>query len=304
MKTKFFSFLAIILLSFQLHAQESDTLSAEGVELLMSQLDSAYTFQHGQILLNDGGGSLSVPNGFKFLDQKQSQQVLTELWGNPEDPTVLGMIFPEDKGIFDATTWAFVVSYDGMGYVEDDDAEDIDYEEMMTEMKGEMDAANTERVKMGYGKVDLIGWASQPYYDKNAKVLHWSKELHFEGEEGNTLNYDVRILGRKGLYSMNAVAGMSDLENVKNAIPAMVSSIQFASGETYADFNPDVDQVAAWTIGGLVAGKVLAKVGFFALILKFWKIILVGLGAVGVAVRKFFLRKKEQEEQQPTALPE
>jgi uncharacterized membrane-anchored protein len=54
----------------------------------------------------------------------------------------------------------------------------------------------------------------------------------------------------------------------------------------------------------LVAGKVLAKVGFFALILKFWKIILVGLGTVGIAVRKFFLRKKEQEEQQPTALPE
>ncbi|MFZ4786397.1 MAG: DUF2167 domain-containing protein [Flavobacteriales bacterium] len=80
--------------------------------------------------------------------------------------------------------------------------------------------------------------------------------------------------------------------------------IGFASGETYADFNPDVDQVAAWTIGGLVAGKVLAKVGFFALILKFWKIILVGLGAVGIAVRKFFLRKKEQEEQQPTVLPE
>lgn len=299
MKTKFFALLACIVMSFVSNAQEVDSL-----EMLMNSLDTMYKFEHGQILLSDGGGTLSVPNGYKYLNQKQSQEVLTQLWGNPEDPTVLGMIFPENLGVFDLNTWAFVVSYEGMGYVEDDDAGDIDYEEMMKEMKGEMEAANQERVKMGYGKVDLIGWASQPYYDQNAKVLHWSKELHFDGEEGNTLNYDVRVLGRKGLYSMNAVAGMGDLENVKNAIPAMVSSIQFASGETYADFNPDVDEVAAWTIGGLVAGKVLAKVGFFAMILKFWKIILVGLGAIGVGVRKWFLRKKEAEEEQPTALPE
>ena len=42
-----------------------------------------------------------------------------------------------------------------------------------------------------------------------------------------------------------------------------------------ADFDSKIDNVAAWTIGGLVAGKVLAKAGFFAIILKFIKPLLL-----------------------------
>jgi uncharacterized membrane-anchored protein len=54
--------------------------------------------------------------------------------------------------------------------------------------------------------------------------------------------------------------------------------------------------VAAWTVGGLVAGKVLAKVGFFAGLLKFWKVIAIGLAAAGTAIWRFFNRNKETTE--------
>jgi uncharacterized membrane-anchored protein len=40
-----------------------------------------------------------------------------------------------------------------------------------------------------------------------------------------------------------------------------------------------MDKVAAVGIGGLVAGKILAKVGFFAIFLKYIKII--GIAVVG-----------------------
>ena len=43
---------------------------------------------------------------------------------------------------------------------------------------------------------------------------------------------------------------------------------------TYSEFNPDIDTVAAYGIGGLIAGKVLAKAGVLAaglvLLKKFW----------------------------------
>ena len=53
--------------------------------------------------------------------------------------------------------------------------------------------------------------------------------------------------------------------------------------------------MAAWTIGGLVAGKVLAKAGFFALILKFIKPILVGGAALFAVIRKFITGKSNEE---------
>jgi uncharacterized membrane-anchored protein len=45
--------------------------------------------------------------------------------------------------------------------------------------------------------------------------------------------------------------------------------VSFAKGPQYTDYNAGLDEVAAYTIGGLAAGTVLAKVGFWPIILKF-----------------------------------
>ncbi len=50
-------------------------------------------------------------------------------------------------------------------------------------------------------------------------------------------------------------------------------------------------------IKGLIAGKVLAKVGFFALLLKFSKFIIIGLIAAAGAAWKFLFKKKEPVEE-------
>jgi uncharacterized membrane-anchored protein len=152
------------------------------------------------------------------------------------------------------------------------------------------------RIAQGFESIVLVGWASSPYYDKDKKTLHWAKEYRFGGTEQSTLNYNLRILGRKGVVMMNAVASMPQLEDVKNSANKVISSVTFNEGHRYSDFNPDVDEVAAWTVGGLVAGKVLAKVGFFAGLLKFWKVIAIGLAAAGTAIWRFFNRNKETTE--------
>ena len=55
-----------------------------------------------------------------------------------------------------------------------------------------------------------------------------------------------------------------------------------------------MDDVAAYGIGGLIAGKILAKAGFFAVILKFWKIIAVGaIGLFSVFKKKIFGQKDD-----------
>ena len=140
-----------------------------------------------------------------------------------------------------------------------------------------------------------MGWASPPFYDKEQKVLHWAKELHSQDADGNTLNYNVRVLGRKGVLILNAVADMTELETVKENIPSVLSMAKFNSGHTYAEFDSSIDQVAAWTIGGLVAGKLLAKVGIFALLLKNIKLLILVIGGGGAAAWKFISGRKKKD---------
>jgi uncharacterized membrane-anchored protein len=89
----------------------------------------------------------------------------------------------------------------------------------------------------------------------------------------------MRFLGRKGVLSFNAISGVEQLNLIKENIPTITNAVAFKEGNRYADFDSGIDKVAAWTLGGLVAGKVLAKAGFFVVILKFIKPILIGIAA-------------------------
>ncbi|MET0299059.1 MAG: DUF2167 domain-containing protein, partial [Flavitalea sp.] len=167
------------------------------------------------------------------------------------------------------------------------------------EMKSDQAETNKRRQEAGISTMNLVGWATKPYYDKANNTLHWAKNLQVEGADENTLNYTVMLLGRHGILTLNAVASINDLKAVQAALPEVLKMPEFETGSTYKDFDPGVDNVAAWTIGGLVAGKVLAKAGFFVLLLKFWKIIALGFVALGGYLAKFFKRKKKDDGKWP-----
>lgn len=293
---KLIVFSLAIMATLGLRANDEDSLKVEAYLKFIDSVNKALKFETGQIKLSNGIAQLNVPQGFKYLNAEQSQYVLNELWGNPPDNSVLGMIWPENGGPFADSSYAFVVTYDGMGYVKDGDADDMDYEKMLTESREGEAKENAERTQAGYSTIHWVGWAAKPYYDKSNKVLHWAKELEFGGKDDHTLNYDVRILGRKGVLSMNAVASMSELPLVKQDIDKVLHMAKFTEGNTYADFDSNVDEVAAYTIGGLVAGKLLLKAGAWAFILKFGKFIIIGIVAIGAAIWKFVKGKRAKQE--------
>jgi uncharacterized membrane-anchored protein len=293
MKKKLLSLFLIIISYLAANAQQ-DTL-----EVYYEKIEQSLKYQTGTIELTQGNGTLAVPKGFKYLDAKQTQYVLHDLWGNPEDTSILGSLVPENIGVTYANSWLFVISYQADGYVKDDDANEIDYDELLEQMKEDAKVSNEERKKLGYDTAELVGWTSKPFYDDKLKVLHWAKEIKFGNAVVNTLNYDLRVLGRRGMYNVSAVANMTEIKDVKSSIPGIINSIQFKEGDKYIDFDSSTDTVAAWTIGGLVAGKVLAKVGFFAIIAKFGKVIFFGLIAAFAAAKKFIFNKKDQEVSKP-----
>jgi uncharacterized membrane-anchored protein len=253
--------------------------------------------QTGFIDLAGGIAALDVPDTFRYIGLEDTKRFLEEGWGNPDGSGTLGMLLPTETDLFGGEGWGVVITYQEDGYVSDEDANEIDYKEMLQSMQEASREGNAEREKAGYQPVQLIGWAAPPRYDSQAKKLYWAKELKFGDDAENTLNYNVRILGRKGVLVMNAVSEMPQLSTVEEHMQQVLAFTEFKQGHRYSDFDSGVDKVAGYGIATLIGGTIAAKVGLFAklgaLLLAFKKVLLVGLVAVGAFIAKLFRRRKE-----------
>ncbi|MEK1904839.1 MAG: DUF2167 domain-containing protein [Pseudomonas sp.] len=256
-------------------AQASDVDEQAEPGMTEEEFLASLHLQKGKVVLGDNLATFDLPPQFVFLNGEDSERLLTEAWGNPPDEELpLGMILPAGVSPLSAESWGVTVEYEESGYVSDEDAEDIDYSEMLQDLKDETVEDNKLRAENGYEQVELIGWASAPRYDAQGKKLHWAKELKFGDSESNTLNYNIRVLGRKGVLVLNFIANMDQLPQIEENVPAVLAMTEFNDGNRYADFDPDIDKVAAYGLGALVAGKLAAKAGLFAMALlllkKFW----------------------------------
>lgn len=291
----FISLFSISLLANDTLTVQDDEMSDERMIFLVDSINQSFVWQHGAIQIGDDMATLQIPSGYKYLDPVQSAYVMTDLYGNPPSES-FGLLFKEDELPLDDNNSYFIeISFEEEGWIDDDDAEDIDYDELLEGIQESVDANNPHRAQMGYAQIVEISWASEPYYDVANKKLHWAKKILFEGDEVDnayTLNYDVRILGRKGYMVMTAVGGIDQLSAFKADANNIVSAVNFNEGHRYEDFDPEYDKVAAYGIGGLIAGKALLKVGLLAkfgvLLAKFWKVILISIAAVGAGIKKFF----------------
>lgn len=250
--------------------------------------------RQGEIKLLDGIVTLQVPDKFYYLSPADSETVLTQVWGNPPGAgaDTLGMLFPAGTTPFDDGAWGVTIEYEEDGNVSDEDADAIDYDELLGDMQESTREASKQRVAQGYEPIELIGWASKPFYDKTTHKLYWAKEVRFGDSPDHTLNYNIRVLGRKGVLVLNFIAGMDQKAVIDANLDGVLALAEFNQGSRYEDFDPNIDKVAAYGIGALVAGKLAAKAGLFAAALIFLKKfgILIAVG-VGAAFRKIFRRK-------------
>lgn len=284
MKNLFLSAAAFALLATSGYAMPFEEMFPQYLEefddeakALLSQMD----FQQGEVTLGKDLATISVSDEFYFLGPKDARLVLQDLWGNPEDPNVLGMLFPASISPLHSVGWGLTYHFDDVGYVSDKDAAEYDYDALLVEMKNDTREDNKWRTSNGYEAIELIGWAEPPKYNQAERTLYWAKELAFGTAEVHTLNFNIRRLGRKGVLVQNFIAPMSELDMVRGDLERVIHMSKFTEGNRYADFDPSVDKVAAVGIGGLIAGKVLAKSGVLAaaliLLKKFWFVLFVPL---------------------------
>lgn len=246
----------------------------------LAAMAASLKWQTGTISLKDGLAKINLTDNFRFLDNADARKVLHDMWGNPDDPAILGMIFPKDKGPLDRDSWAVMVNYEDGGYMKDDDADKINYDDMLKKMQQQARDANPEREKEGYPSIDLIGWAAPPRYDKATHKLYWAKDLRFGAETEDTLNYDIRILGRHGWLVLGAISSMNAFPEIDRKVPQILAMVDFQPGNAYTDFDPKIDKVAEYGLATLIAGGALAgaaKLGLFGLLFKYIVVVVLAL---------------------------
>ena len=257
------------------------------------ELDRRLTYQTGAVTLGDGLATVTVSDGWRLLDGAAAADVLVA-WGNPRPPVLpLAMLVPGGMSPMEDDAWAVLIDYEEDGHVDDSDAAGMDYAALLTEMQEGTREEAKLRVEAGLQPLELVGWAEPPHYDAAERKLYWAK--HLRSPDGDSLNFDVRVLGRKGVLALSAVSGMGQLEEVRVGMQGLLPKVSFNDGNRYADFDPDIDAVAAAGIGALIAGKVAAKTGLFkgflALLFAGKKVIAAVVVALAAGASKLFGKK-------------
>jgi uncharacterized membrane-anchored protein len=283
--------------SLPLCAQNPEPTDAQAQEQL-HKLAEGLHYKQGEITLKNGLAKINVPAEFRYLDSADTDTVLVKMWGNP--PTnggTLGMLIPANIGPDEPDCVAIIITFEDEGYVKDDDAARINYDDLLKQKKADTAKESDERQKEGYPSIALVGWATPPHYDSVAKKLYWAMDLKFGDSKEHTLNYNIRILGRRGYLVLNAVGTMEQLPEVEKMTPSVLASVNFQEGHRYADFSPKTDKIATYGLAGLIAGGVLAKTGLlakiFAIIVGAKKLVVVGFAAVVAGIKKLFGRKSD-----------
>lgn len=266
----------------------------------LTELSKSLHPQMGDVAITPASATLHLGQDYYFLPADEAKRVLTEAWGNPPDASsnALGLVFPAGKTFFD-DTWAAVVTFNDSGFVSDKQATPAEYEDLLKQVQSQEADDNARRKEAGFPSIHLVGWAQPPAYDKASHTVIWARELQFGDSADHGLNYDLRVLGRHGVLSLNMVSEMARLPEIRTAAERLRATAAFQPGSTFEEFNPSTDKATGYGIAGLVGAGLgllaVKKLGLLAVILLFAKkgavvLIAMAAGAVGWVKRKFGIK--------------
>jgi uncharacterized membrane-anchored protein len=231
--------------------------------------------------------SLDVPEEHVFLDKPVAAKIL-EQNGSFYHENLLGIVVSKDE----QAPWFVVIRYEDEGYIKDN--EELDAKEILDAIKEGQEEANEERVRRGFKALRIGDWTEAPHYDREQHHLVWA--LNASTDDGTSVNYNTRVLGRRGFVSLNLVVDPENLEPSKPHVVKLLKSTSFNQGARYADFQEGTDKVAEYGLAGIVLGGAglgaakLVKVGLLAKASKFIIAILLAgkkfivLAVVGLVV--------------------
>ncbi len=256
------------------------------------QLLASINWQQGPLDAKLGSvATVRVPGGYRFTDGAGARAYM-EVLGNPPNPQMLGVLEP----VADADQWLVEFSYEDVGYVKDDEKDNIDAAAILDSIKAGTAEANKQRARMGVPPLTIVGWETPPFYDTKTNRLSWAIRGQSEGQF--VINYNTRLLGRGGVMSANLIVDPKDLPRTLPIYNELLTGYSYVPGQTYAEFRSG-DKVAQYGLAALVAGGALAAAAKTGVLGKLLKPLLIGgallIGVLAKFWKTLFGRKTQTE---------
>jgi uncharacterized membrane-anchored protein len=244
-----------------------------------------------------------LPEALAFAGAADTRKLL-EAMGNTTDGSEVGLVVPkaEDQG------WFIVFEWNPIGYVKDEEKDQIDADALLKSIREGTEAANEARKERGLPPVHVVGWSEPPRYDERTHNLTWA--TLGRNEEGHeSVNYNVRVLGREGVMSLTFVDDPKNLAAARPAVDEVIAAFSYKQGKTYAEWVPG-DKVAEYGLTALVAagaGAAAVKLGLFGLLAKLFakggKLVVLAVAAAGAAGVKFWNALRGKASARPARPP-
>ncbi len=243
-----------------------------------------------QVQLDNGIASFKLEEGLIFLDGKNTKAWKKQIKSVPSEEEI-GAVIPDEED----STWIALFEYTDSGYIEDSEKDDIDADALLDSYKEGTAEDNKEKDPSMHLFVD--DWDVKPTYDADTNRLVWSLLAH-NAQNEKIINYNMRVLTRTGYISIILVSDPEHLQADRKELEQRVmSTFQVTQGKRYEDFDKSTDKKAEYGLTGLVLGgaglAVAKKLGFLAVLKKFWIVIVAAIVGVWRLVTG---KKKKQEE--------
>lgn len=178
--------------------------------------------------------------------------------------------------------------------MKDDEKDDIDADALLKDMSEGQEAANEQRTKRGMSALKLDGWAVAPRYNSQTNNLEWALRVRSVPDNGISVNYNTKLLGREGVMSAKLICGPEELQALLPEYAQIIAGFGFVEGQRYAEFR-EGDKVAKYGLTALIAGSgafAAQKMGLFAklgvLMAKMGKLIIVPIVAALAGLKALF----------------
>lgn len=279
------------------HAQEAQPEAAPAAEEAeptpeqrLAALKEQFGFEPGPLDAKVGAiSTLKVPAGWLYTGAPGAKSFLEATQNIPDGDELAVLLDNQNSN----NVWV-MFSFDESGYVKDDDKDDLDADEMLEGFVKGTEQANEIHRSRGESTLTITGWLQVPRYDEASHNLEWAlKAVSSTG--GEVVNYNVRVLGRKGMMEVALIASPDELTAELPRLREILKNFAFTESENYAAFTQG-DKIAEYGLAGVVGGGALVVAAKSGLLAKFWKLILVGIAAVGGGLKKLFGGKKNGEQ--------
>jgi uncharacterized membrane-anchored protein len=247
----------------------------------------------GAIALMDGEVLLNVPAGYRFYSAEEAYAYLHRTAAAAPGGTVIGLLARAGANVRAPGTWASVISYDAIGYVQPQTASGLAEPNLEADVR--IARASQNRV--------FEGFAAPPVFGAATPNLVWAERAAAPGSAGSDLRYEQKSLGRQGVACLTSIGSADQMDEITAAAGDLQAMLSFPEGRRHADFQAASDQVSAYSVPGLVTGIAAAEVqvavaaaegqtgigglaGWFP-----W----IALGIIGLAIGGYMLTRRRKE---------